>query len=116
LGVCSVTLCARAVAAGPFDTSGLEVEPGLLIGQVVKRYAKRRVVSVVHRVVRGTAEVSKPQAIAEVLRKTRTGTVINTAYIERLNATFRSALAPLACHRAFGEHADRRDVLGRLCL
>jgi hypothetical protein len=87
---------------------------------VVKRYAKRRVVSVVHRVVRGTAEVSKPQAIAEVLRKTRTGTVINTAYIERLNATFRSALAPLArrgaCHRAFGEHADRRDVLGRLCL
>jgi hypothetical protein len=96
LGVCSVTLCARAVAAGPFATSGLEVEPGLLIGQVVKRYAKRRVVSVVHRVVRGTAEVSKPQAIAEVLRKTRTGTVINTAYIERLNATFRSALAPLA--------------------
>ena len=69
----------------------LVVEPGLLIGQVIKRYEKRRVVSVVHRVVRGTAE-----AIAEVLRKTRTGTVINTAYIERLNATFRSALAPLA--------------------
>ena len=60
------------------------VEPGLLIGQVIKRYAKRRVVGVVHRVVRGTA-----QAIAEVLSKTRTGTVINTAYIERLNATFR---------------------------
>jgi hypothetical protein len=68
----------------------LVVEPGLLIGQVIKRYAKRRVVGVVHRVVRGT-----PQAIAEVLSKTRTGTVINTAYIERLNATFRSALAPL---------------------
>jgi len=42
-------------------------------------------------VVRGT-----PQAMAELLSKTRTGTVINTAYIERLNATFRSALAPLA--------------------
>jgi hypothetical protein len=69
----------------------LVVEPGLLIGQVIKRYAKRRVVEVVHRVVRGTA-----QAIAEVLRKTRTGTIINTAYIERPNATFRSALAPLA--------------------
>ena len=33
-------------------------------------------------------------AIAKVLRATG-GTVINTAYIERLNATFRSALAPL---------------------
>lgn len=30
-----------------------------------------------------------------VLSKTGTGTVINTAYIERLNATFRSTLAPL---------------------
>jgi hypothetical protein len=60
------------------------------MGHVIKRYAKRRVVGVVHRVVQGTA-----QAMAEVLSKTRTGTVINTAYIERLNATFRSALAPL---------------------
>ncbi len=65
-------------------------EPGLLIGQVVKRYAQRRVVGVVHRVVRGTTE-----AIAAALAVTGGGTVINTAYIERLNATFRSALAPL---------------------
>ena len=68
----------------------LVTEPSLLIGQVIKRYARRRVVKVVHRVVRGTA-----QAIAKVLKATD-GTVINTAYIERLNATFRSALAPLA--------------------
>lgn len=68
----------------------LMVEPGLLMGQVVKRYARRRVVSVVHRVVRGTAE-----AIAAVLAAIGGGTRINTAYIERLNATFRSALAPL---------------------
>jgi uncharacterized membrane protein (Fun14 family) len=68
----------------------LVVESGLLIGQVIKRYARRRVVKVVHRVVRGTAT-----AIAKVLKATG-GTVINTAYIERLNATFRSALAPLA--------------------
>jgi transposase-like protein len=67
----------------------LVVEPGLLIGQVIKRYARRRVVKVVHRVVRGTA-----QAIAKVLNATG-ATVLNTAYIERLNATFRSALAPL---------------------
>jgi hypothetical protein len=56
-----------------------------------QRYAWHRVVTVVHRVVRGTAT-----AIARVLNATGGGTVINTAYIERLNATFRSALAPLA--------------------
>jgi hypothetical protein len=61
-----------------------------LIGQVVKQYARRHVVGVVHRVVRGTAA-----AIATVLTTTGTGTVINTAYIERLNATFRSSLAAL---------------------
>jgi hypothetical protein len=65
-------------------------EPGLLIGQVVKRYAQRRVVGVVHRVVRGTTE-----AIAAALAATGGGPVINTAARERLHAPFRSALAPL---------------------
>jgi transposase-like protein len=68
----------------------LVVEQGLLIGQVVKQYAKRRVVSVKQRVVRGTAE-----AISAVLACTGTGQGINTAYIKRLNATFRSSLAGL---------------------
>ncbi len=69
----------------------LVVEPGLLIGQVVKRYARRHVISTSQRVVRGTAEV-----IGAVLEATATGTGIHTSYIERLNATFRSHLAPLA--------------------
>jgi transposase-like protein len=64
--------------------------PGLLLGQVVKQRAGRRLVGVSHRVVRGTAA-----AIAAVLQATGTGTGINTAYIERLNATFRAALSPL---------------------
>jgi hypothetical protein len=64
------------------------VEPGLLLGQVVKRYTRRHVVGVVQRVVRGTAA-----AIAVVMQATGTGTGINTAYIERLIATFRSRLA-----------------------
>ncbi len=63
---------------------------GFLLGQVVKRSAKRRVVGVTTRAVRGTLE-----AILAVLTPTCGGTVINTAYIERLNATFRSRLAPL---------------------
>ena len=68
----------------------LVLEEGLLLGQVVKRYVKRRVASVEHRVVRGTEA-----AIAAVLAATHSGSGINTSYIERLNATFRSALAPL---------------------
>jgi transposase-like protein len=68
----------------------LLVEPGLLIGQVIKRYRGRRVVRVTRRVARGSAE-----AIAAVLARTGTGTGINTAYIERLNATFRGRWSPL---------------------
>ena len=63
---------------------------GLLLGQVVKHHTGRCVVGVTRRVVRGTAA-----AIAAVLQATGTGTGINTAYIERLNATFRGALSPL---------------------
>ena len=68
----------------------LVVEPGLLIGQVIKRYSGRRLVEVVRRVVRGSGE-----AIGRVLARTGTGTGINTAYIERLNATFRASLTGL---------------------
>lgn len=68
----------------------LVIERGLLLGQVVKQYAKRRVVSVERRVVRGT-----PEAIAGVLAATGTGHGINTAFIERLNGTFRGALVAL---------------------
>ncbi|MBV8127425.1 MAG: IS1 family transposase [Planctomycetaceae bacterium] len=64
---------------------------GLLLGQVVKQHAGRHVVGVTRRAVRGTAG-----AIAALLAATGTGTGINTAHIERLNATFRGALSPLA--------------------
>jgi transposase-like protein len=68
----------------------LVLPDGFLLGQVVKQYAQRRVTGVVQRVVQGT-----PAAIAAVLTATQSGTTINTAYIERLNATFRSRLVPL---------------------
>jgi hypothetical protein len=58
--------------------------------QVVKHAAKRHVVGVTRRVVRGSLD-----GIEAVLTATTTGTVINTASIERLNATFRAHLAPL---------------------
>lgn len=80
----------HAVRTGRRGRPRLVAEPALLLGQVVKQYAQRRVVSVARRVVRGT-----PEAIAAALAATGGGRGINTAYIERLNATFRSALAPL---------------------
>lgn len=68
----------------------LVLEEGLWLGQVVKRYVKRHVASVEHRAVRGTEA-----AITAVLVATHSGTGINTASIERLNAIFRASLAPL---------------------
>ena len=63
---------------------------GIHIAQVVKQYAQRRVVSVTRRVVQGS------QAQIEILIQKTQGTgVINTAYIERLNATFRSRITAL---------------------
>jgi hypothetical protein len=68
----------------------LVVEEGLMLGQVVKHYARKRVVGVTQRVVRGSLE-----AIEVLLESTGGGKGINTAYIERLNATFRGALVML---------------------
>ncbi len=87
---CFLRAFRHPVYTGKRGRPRLIVEPGLLIGQVVKRYAKRRVVSVSQRVVRGSTE-----AIGAVLAATDTGKGINTAYIERLNATFRGSLSGL---------------------
>jgi transposase-like protein len=85
----------------------LVLEEGLLLGQVVKRYVKRRVASVEHRVLRGTEA-----AIAAVLAGTHSGTGINTAYIERLNATFRASLAPLVRRGRAIAHTERMLTAG----
>ena len=79
-----------AVHTGRVGRPRLVLPPGFLLGQVVKQYAQRHVVGVVHRVICGTAA-----AIAAAVVATHGGTVLNTAYIERLNATFRQHLVPL---------------------
>jgi transposase-like protein len=63
---------------------------GVLLGQVVKKHSGRRLVEVVRRVIWGSAG-----RIGRVLKRTGTGRQINTSYIERINATFRSRLASL---------------------
>ncbi len=57
---------------------------------MVKQYAHKRVVGVTRRIVQGTQV-----QIEGLVHQTQGGGVIHTAYIERLNATFRSRLAPL---------------------
>jgi transposase-like protein len=80
----------QRIATGKPGRPRLEEEQGLLIGQVIKQYAKRRVTGVQRRIGEGSQA-----AITAVLEATRSGTDITTAYVERLNATFRSALACL---------------------
>jgi transposase-like protein len=63
----------------------------VLIAQVVKRYERRRVVETDRRIIDGT-----PARVETLRRRSQGDGVINTAYIERLNATFRERLAPLA--------------------
>jgi len=77
---------------------------GVMVAQAIKRYARRRVSGVVRRIVRGTEEavrvrLSSTQGSEEA--------VINTAYIERFQATLRSRLAPRRAGR------ERRRVRGR---
>jgi hypothetical protein len=63
---------------------------GIHIAQVVKQYTGRRVTGVVHRIRQGTAHT-----VQTLIQRTQGAGSINTAYIERLNATFRARLAPL---------------------
>src|SRR5215211_1671782 len=74
--------------------------PNVLIAQVVKRYEQRRVVETDRRIVDGT-----PARVETLRRRSQGNGVINTAYIERLHATFREHLAPLARRcRALARH------------
>lgn len=79
-----------AVRTGRPGRPRLVLPETVLLAQVVKSHQGRRLVDVTRRVVFGTAE-----AVAAAIARTKGGTQINTAYIERLNATFRAALAPL---------------------
>src|SRR5437773_2570817 len=60
------------------------------IAQVVKRYERRRVVATERRIIDGT-----PARVETLRRRSQGDGVINTASIERLNATFRERLASL---------------------
>lgn len=68
----------------------LQVWPDLHIGTVIKRTQKRRVVEITRRMAYGAVERAE-----QLLVGSHGGEVLNTAFIERLNATFRERLATL---------------------
>jgi transposase-like protein len=72
----------------------------VLIAQVVQRYERRRVVETDRRIGDGT-----PARVETLRRRSQGDGVIKPAYIERLNATCRERLAPLARRcRAWARH------------
>jgi transposase-like protein len=84
------TVFREAIPTGRLGRPHLRPWDGILIAQVVKQYAHGHVVGVLRRIIQGTeAQVSK------LVHLTQGDGVINTAYIERLNATFRARLAGL---------------------
>lgn len=82
----------QAVRTGRRGRPRLVLPRGVRIAQAIKRYAKRRVRAVERRIVRGSAAAVAAMVIAT---QGKESAVVNTAYIERLNATFRARLAPL---------------------
>jgi transposase-like protein len=94
-GLCAYMRALRETFRDPVYT-GVQGRPrlrswrNLCIAQVVKRYAMRCVVDVERRIVDGT-----PARVEARRRHSQGDGGINTAYIERLNATFRERLASL---------------------
>jgi len=78
------------VTSGRRGRPALHAWRGLYIAQVLKQYARRRVIAVRQRIVQG-----RRAAIERLLVHTQGGGQINTAYLERLNATFRARLGRL---------------------
>jgi hypothetical protein len=98
----ALKLFREAVRSGKAGRPPLLLPEGVMVAQVIKRYAKRRVKEVVRRVVQGTEALV--QARVEQTQRHCAQAVINTAYIERLNATFRACLAPLGRRTRAGVH------------
>jgi transposase-like protein/IS1 family transposase len=116
--LCSLLICTDGFAAYPKSimrafrekvkkTPGrgrccLEIWPELQIGTVIKRTVNRRLKEVIRQVTYGTEEMAQ-----KLLGLSRGGSMLNTSYIERLNATFRERLASLTrkCRHAVSKEA-----------
>lgn len=80
-----------AIPSGVKGRPRLVAWPAILIGQVIKHRCCRRLVAIERRIVQGSRSL-----IQDIITSSQgSNGVLNTAYIERLNATFRSALTCL---------------------
>jgi len=84
------TVFREAIRTGKGGRPHLRPWDGILMAQVIKQYACKRVVNIERRVVQGTAE-----QVQALVQQTQGSGTINTAYIERLNATFRARIFAL---------------------
>lgn len=75
---------------------------GVWLAQVIKKHSGRCLKEVVRRVLWGSVEQVHGQ-----LQQTRTGTPINTSFIERCNATFRAGMATLTRRGRRLAHHDK---------
>lgn len=78
----------------------LQIWPQLHIGTVIKRTKKKRVIEIARKMAHGLQSQAE-----QLLQRSGGGTVLNTAFIERLNGTFRERLASLTRK---SRHAARR--------
>ena len=109
-GWCAYIRARRETCRDPVQT-GVQGRPRwrpwhhLCIAPVVKRDVQRRVVAVERRLIDGI-----PARVERLRRRSHGDGVINTASIERLNATCRERLAPLARRgRALARHTLTRQ-------
>jgi IS1 family transposase len=79
--------------------TALQMWPELLIATVIKHTRQKRVVEITRRMTQGTLERAQ-----ELLALSQGGSVLNTAFIERLNATFRERLATLTRRCRYAAH------------
>ena len=76
----------RPLRTGKVGRPRLVLAEGVMVARVIKRCQRKGVVEVVREVLCG----AKAEVISRVIGPQRSlGALINTAYIERLNATFR---------------------------
>ncbi len=78
---------------------------GLMVAQAIKRYARRRVIGVIRRVVRGTEEAVRARLVCT---QGSESALINTAYVERLQTTSSDRGLLLWCAGRGRRHVRRR--------
>lgn len=95
---------------GRTGVSFLQAWPDVFIATFIERTQKKRVVEVIQRMAQGTLEW--PQ---KFLQQLQGGTVLNTAFIERLNVTMRGRLANLTRQCLHAAHSLDALEMG-MCL